>query len=130
MLPFPVNVWHEEHFFRHPFLSLLKQESQVLHETGLQAFSCINHEFDYESEIYGVTQLQSIHDESLVLFQSKMDKVCLRCLFDFKCFTGEAEELVIGKFNLVSRTNKKSLQCDRGHYRYHVLRIKLSAIYY
>ena len=51
-------------------------------------------ENDYEPEIYGILQLQSIEEETVSLFTSKTDKACLRDLLYSNCFSGEAAELV------------------------------------
>ena len=44
--------------------------------------------------IYGSQQIDSVDEETLLLFSSKTDKACLRDLFDCHCFMGEAEKQV------------------------------------
>ena len=39
-------------------------------------------------------ELDSVDEETLLLFTSKTDKACLRDLFDSHCFMGEAEKQV------------------------------------
>ena len=51
-------------------------------------------ELCYESHIYGIQQIDSVDEETLLLFTSKIDKACLRDLFDSHCFMGEAEKQV------------------------------------
>ena len=51
-------------------------------------------ELCYEPHIYGIEQIDSVDEETLLLFTSKTDKACLRDLFDSHCFTGEAEKQV------------------------------------
>ena len=41
-----------------------------------------------------IQQIDSVDDETLLLFTSKTDKACLRDLFDSHCFMGEAEKQV------------------------------------
>ena len=48
----------------------------------------------YEPEMYGIQQIDSVDEETLLLFTSKTDKACLRDLFDSHCFTGDAEKQV------------------------------------
>ena len=48
----------------------------------------------YEPDIYGIQQIDSVDEETLLLFSSKTDKACLRDLFDSHCFMGEAEKQV------------------------------------
>ena len=43
----------------------------------------------YEPDIYGIQQIDSVDDETLLLFTSKTDKACLRDLFDFHCLWGK-----------------------------------------
>ena len=50
-------------------------------------------ELCYEPDIYGIQQIDSVDEETLLLFTSKTDKACLRDLFDSHCFMGEAEKL-------------------------------------
>ena len=38
------------------------------------------------SHIYGIQQIDSVDEETLLLFTSKTDKACLRDLFDSHCF--------------------------------------------
>ena len=49
---------------------------------------------EYEPEKYGVPQIDNVDLDVLGLFTSRTDKACLGDLFNSKCFTGEAEELV------------------------------------
>ena len=49
-------------------------------------------ELSYEPDIYGIQQIDSVDEETLLLFTSKSDKACLRDLFDSHCFMGEAEK--------------------------------------
>ncbi|KXJ16276.1 hypothetical protein AC249_AIPGENE28286 [Exaiptasia diaphana] len=49
-------------------------------------------ELEYEPDKYGIPQIDSIDEETLLLFTSKSDKACLHDLFDSHCFTGEAEK--------------------------------------
>ena len=51
-------------------------------------------ELCYEPHIYGTQQIDSVDEETLLLFTSKPDKACLRDLFDSHCFMGEAEKKV------------------------------------
>ena len=51
-------------------------------------------ELCYEPHIYGIQQIDSVDEETLLLFTSKTDKACLRDLFDSHCFMGEAEKQV------------------------------------
>ena len=54
-------------------------------------------ELCYEQDIYGIQQIDSVDEETLLLFTSKTDKAseaCLRDLFDSHCFMGEAEKQV------------------------------------
>ena len=51
-------------------------------------------ELCYEPDIYGIQQIDSVDEETLLLFTSKTDKACLRDLFDSHCFIGEAEKQV------------------------------------
>ena len=51
-------------------------------------------ELCYEPDIYGIQQIDSVDEETLLLFTSKTDKACLRDLFDSHCFMGEAEKQV------------------------------------
>ena len=51
-------------------------------------------ELCYEPDIYGIQQIDSVDEETLLLFASKTDKACLRDLFDSHCFMGEAEKQV------------------------------------
>ena len=44
----------------------------------------------YEPDIYGIQQIDSVDEETLLLFTSKTDKACLRDPFDSHCFMGEA----------------------------------------
>ena len=39
-------------------------------------------------------KIDSVDEETLLLFTSKTDKACLRDLFDSHCFMGEAEKQV------------------------------------
>ena len=52
-------------------------------------------ELCYEPDIYGIQQIDSVDEETLLLFTSKTDKACLRDLFDSHCFMGEAEQVKI-----------------------------------
>lgn len=52
------------------------------------------HENEYDPEICGVPQLDSIQAENLSVFTSKTDKACLRDLLQSNCFLGEAAGLV------------------------------------
>ena len=45
----------------------------------------------YEPDIYGIQQIDSVDEETLLLFTSKTDKACLR---DSHCFMREAEKQV------------------------------------
>ena len=45
-------------------------------------------ELCYEPDIYGIQQIDSVDEETLLLFTSKTDKACLRDLFDSHCFMG------------------------------------------
>ena len=47
-------------------------------------------ELCYEPHIYGIQQIDSVDEETLLLFTSKTDKACLRDPFDSHCFMGEA----------------------------------------
>ena len=47
-----------------------------------------------EPHIYGIQQIDSVDEETLLLLTSKTDKACLRDLFDSHCFMGEAEKQV------------------------------------
>ena len=49
-------------------------------------------ELCYEPHMYGIQQIDSVDEETLLLFTSKTDKACLRDLFDSHCFMGEAEK--------------------------------------
>ena len=51
-------------------------------------------ELCYEPHIYGIQQIYSVDEETLLLFTSKTDKACLRDLFDSHCFMGKAEKQV------------------------------------
>ena len=51
-------------------------------------------ELCYEPHIYGIQQIHSVDEETLLLFTSKSDKACLRDLFDSHCFMGKAEKQV------------------------------------
>ena len=51
-------------------------------------------ELCYEPHIYAIQQIDSVDEETLLLFTSKTDKACLRDLFDPHCFMGEAEKQV------------------------------------
>ena len=51
-------------------------------------------ELCYEPDIYGIQQIDSVDEETLLLFTSKTDKACLQDLFDSHCFMGEAEKQV------------------------------------
>ena len=51
-------------------------------------------ELCFEPDIYGTQQIDSVDEETLLLFTSKTDKACLRDLFDSHCVMGEAEKLV------------------------------------
>ena len=51
-------------------------------------------ELCYEPDIYGIQKIDSVDEETLLLFTSKTDKACLRDLFDSHCFVGEAEKQV------------------------------------
>ena len=51
-------------------------------------------ELCYEPDIYGIPQIDSVDEETLLLFTSKTDKACLRDLFDSHCFMREAEKQV------------------------------------
>ena len=44
--------------------------------------------------IYGILQIDSVDEETLLFVTSKTDKACLRDLFDSHCFMGEAEKQV------------------------------------
>ena len=50
--------------------------------------------YDHEPEMYGIQQIDSVDEETLLLFTLKTDKACLRDLFDSHCFTGDAEKQV------------------------------------
>ena len=43
----------------------------------------------YEPDIYGIQQIDSVDEETLLLFTSNTDKACLRDLFDSDCFMGK-----------------------------------------
>jgi len=49
---------------------------------------------EYEPEKYGVPQIDNVDLDVLGLFTSRTVKACLGDLLNFKCFIGEAEELV------------------------------------
>ena len=49
-------------------------------------------ELCYEPDIYGTQQIDSVDEETLLLFISKTDKPCLRDLFDSHCFMEETEK--------------------------------------
>ena len=51
-------------------------------------------ELCYEPHIYGILQIDSVDEETLLFVTSKTDKACLRDLFDSHCFMGEAEKQV------------------------------------
>ena len=51
-------------------------------------------ELCYEPDIYGIQQIDSVDEETLLLFTSKTDKACVRDLFDSHCFMGETEKQV------------------------------------
>ena len=51
-------------------------------------------ELCYEPDIYGIQQIDSVDEETLLLFTSKTDKACLRNLFDSHCLMGLAEKQV------------------------------------
>ena len=51
-------------------------------------------ELCYEPDIYGIQQIDSVDEETLLLFTSITDKACIRDLFDSHCFMGEAEKQV------------------------------------
>ena len=51
-------------------------------------------ELCYEPHIYGILQIDSVDEETLLFATSKTDKACLRDLFDSHCFMGEAEKQV------------------------------------
>ena len=51
-------------------------------------------ELCYEPDIYGIQQIDSVDEGTLLLFTSKTDKACPRDLFDSHCFMGEAEKQV------------------------------------
>ena len=52
-------------------------------------------ELCYEPHIiYGIQQIDSVDEETLLLFTSKTDKACLRGPFNSHCFVGEAEKQV------------------------------------
>ena len=46
-------------------------------------------ELCYEPHIYGIQQIDSVDEETLLLFTSQTGKACLRDLFDSHCFMGE-----------------------------------------
>ena len=46
-------------------------------------------ELCYEPDIYRILQIDSVDEETLLLFTSKTGKACLRDLFDSHCFMGE-----------------------------------------
>ena len=46
-------------------------------------------ELCYEPHIYRIQQIDSVDEETLLLFTSKTDKACLRDLFDPHCFMGK-----------------------------------------
>ena len=48
-------------------------------------------ELCYEPDIYGIQQIDSVDEETLLLFTPKTDKACL---FDSHCFMGKAEKQV------------------------------------
>ena len=48
----------------------------------------------YEPDIYGIQLIDSVDEETLLLFTSKTDKACLGDLFDSHCFMWEAEKQV------------------------------------
>ena len=47
-----------------------------------------------EPDIYEIQLIDSVDEETLLLFTSKTDKACLRDLFDSHCFVAEAEKQV------------------------------------
>ena len=51
-------------------------------------------ELCYEPHIYGTQQIDSVDEETLLLFTSKTGIACLRDLFDSHCFMGEVEKQV------------------------------------
>ena len=51
-------------------------------------------ELCYEPDIYGFQQIDSVDEETLLLFTSRTDKACLRDLLDSHCFMEEAEKEV------------------------------------
>lgn len=51
---------------------------------------------EYETEKYGVLQVDNVDLHVLGLFTSRTDKACLGDLLNSKCFIGKAEELVEG----------------------------------
>ena len=52
-------------------------------------------ELCYEPDIYGIQQIDSVDEETLLLFTSKTDKACLRDLFDSHCFMGKLKNKVM-----------------------------------
>ena len=54
----------------------------------------VAHNFVMKPHIYGIQQIDSVDEETLLLFTSKTDKACLGDLFDSHCFMGEAEKQV------------------------------------
>jgi len=49
---------------------------------------------EYKPVKYGVPQIENVDLDVLGLFSSRTDKASLGDLLNFKCFFGEAEELV------------------------------------
>ena len=109
---FPVNVWKGIAFSFSLFWAFNARNSRcwtkLLNNRGLNASNnrrkraCIicrslggePVELCYEPDIYGIQQIDSVDEETLLLFTSKTDKACLRDLFDSHCFMGEAEKQV------------------------------------
>ena len=80
--------WH--YFFRCFVFQYARNQEHLL---PAQLYFQI-HEDCYEPDIYGIQQINSVDEETLLLFTSKTDKACLRDLFDSHCFMGEAEKQV------------------------------------
>ena len=52
------------------------------------------HHNNYETEAYGIPQLEPVDLETLSLFKSRKDLACLRDLLNAKCFIGKAHNVV------------------------------------
>ena len=71
-----------------------KEQRKKIKEQEIERLGGEPVELCYEPHICGIQQIDSVDEETLLLFTSKPDKACLRDLFDSHCFMGEAEKQV------------------------------------